>query len=857
MPKLETPYAFSNNKSLSRDQIRTNIEDFASKLIENKDHCRNVNNKRNTACQCITKLQNEDVFEKLINKLVKYESNDTNGRKLFLHGVLTHGNLRKEELRRGEKRVAIYALTGVEDQDGETVLVCNNTLRALFFVGKKQWKQLQEDAMLPEPKATENYQNNVNKVTACTQRVIDFLFEFAKTEGEMHATRFIRMETRIGVRDSDLDLIHLPSYYTKRQLYETFCYQSGWEIKSFSDGSYPPLDQFPLRKNDDNENGQELALWPEGSEPLSVCSWHTFLRIWKQYLPNLKIKPPSLDTCNLCDEYAKYMKMKSNSQMNNLPTFLSNDPLLCPETNEVSLLHKGFGDLGETRENVVMLAAKHVNAARSQKALAQIKYEAAEQSIDFVDPDKKVITLVMDYCQNLDLPHLGGEQPGDTYYFSPVWLYCLGIVDVSEDQLYAYIYEESAAKKGANNVASILMYHVITFVLDNFRYSAGINELNIVMDNCGGQNKNGTVLKMAAYFVERGWFKSVNMIFLVKGHTKNDCDRMFNLLKMKWHKSNVFTFKDALEILGTVDNVMTIDASNIHIDYTALFDRWYKQPVSGTIQKNHLFSFSEDTIKDCVMTTKRSFNAAVTSTQSIKKVDDKIPDHVRKLDILFTRKMIFLPKPGLAPIKQVHLYTKWRSVVPHPYKDILCPLPTNDIIRMVLKKQGRKKVVNDTPASNVNNTTTTNSQQPTRKQPARRTRPKKHETRTVVVEGEKVDANPDEIASDDQDSDYVDRNYDPSPLEILEEHRRSERIRGKTFLPKKPEAPVTKDEKVERDNQVSKLKEKEKEQRKKVLQKRITTRNMKRLEREKKEPLAKRLRSRQKDTYYDSVSKLI
>ena len=38
-------------------------------------------------------------------------------------------------------------------------------------------------------------------------------------------------------------------------------------------------------------------------------------------------------SCNLCDEYAKYMKMKSNSEMNNLPTFLSNDPLLCPETN--------------------------------------------------------------------------------------------------------------------------------------------------------------------------------------------------------------------------------------------------------------------------------------------------------------------------------------------------------------------------------------------------------------------------------------------------------------------------------------------------------------------------------------------
>ena len=628
MPKLVSPYTFSNNKPLSREQICMNIEYYASKLTENRDHCRNVNNQRDTGCQCIKRLQNEDTFAQLVSKLEKYESKDSNGRKLFLHGVLTHGNLKKDELRRGERRVAIYALTGVEDQDGDTILVCNNTLRALFYIGKRQWKQLQEDAMLPEPKTTENYENNLNKVTACTQRVIDFLYKLGKNEGEMHATRFMRMETRIGVRDSDLSLVHLPSYYSKRQLYEMFCYQNGWEIKSFSDGSYPPVDQFPMRKNDDDENGPELALWPEGSEPLSVCSWHSFLRIWKQYLPNLKIKPPSLDTCNLCDEYSKYMRMRSNTDMESLPAFLNNDPLLCPETNEVSLLQKGFGDLGETRENVVLLAAKHVNAARSQKAIAQMKYEAAEQSIHFVDPDKKVITLVMDYCQNLDLPHLGGEQPGDTYYYSPVWLYCLGIVDVSEDQLYAYIYEESAAKKGANNVASILMYHVLTFILNNFRYSAGINELNIVMDNCGGQNKNGTVLKMAAYFVERGWFKSVNMIFLVKGHTKNDCDRMFNLLKVKWHKSNIYTFKDALDILGTVDNVTTIDASNIHIDYATIFNRWYKQPVSGSIQKNHLFSFSKDTIKDCVMTTKRSFNAAVTSTQSIKKIDKTVPDHV-------------------------------------------------------------------------------------------------------------------------------------------------------------------------------------------------------------------------------------
>ena len=58
--------------------------------------------------------------------------------------------------------------------------------------------------------------------------------------------------------------------------------------------------------------------------------------------------------------------------------------------------------------------------------------------------------------------------------------------------------------------------------------------------------KNGTVLKMGAYFVERGWFKKVSFIFLIKGHTKNACDRMFNVLKVKWHNSNVYTLQQAL-----------------------------------------------------------------------------------------------------------------------------------------------------------------------------------------------------------------------------------------------------------------------------------------------------------------------
>ena len=108
--------------------------------------------------------------------------------------------------------------------------------------------------------------------------------------GETHATRFVCLETTVGIRDLDLSLIHLPTYYSKRQLYEIFCFQSRYKIQCLSDSSYIPVSEYTLRENDDGVDGH-LALWPVGSRTKEVCSWARFLQIWKSYLPSLKIKP--------------------------------------------------------------------------------------------------------------------------------------------------------------------------------------------------------------------------------------------------------------------------------------------------------------------------------------------------------------------------------------------------------------------------------------------------------------------------------------------------------------------------------------------------------------------------------------
>ena len=196
--------------------------------------------------------------------------------------------------------------------------------------------------------------------------------------------------------------------------------------------------------------------------------------------------------------------------------------------------------------------------------------------------------LVADYCQNLSIPHFGSEQPGDTYYFSPLFVYVFGVADVSgeKSKLLAYGYSEDQGGKGGNNVASLLI-KAIEDLGWLIRDRCG-GRLSIVMDNCGGQNKNKMVLRLALYLVEMKYFKQVEFIFFVRGHTKNVCDRLFNLLKIRYHKANVYTMDMLHEVCNSLDDVTFFTmSSNVFFYYDDMLNNFYKPFKSGTIQVNH------------------------------------------------------------------------------------------------------------------------------------------------------------------------------------------------------------------------------------------------------------------------------
>lgn len=91
------------------------------------------------------------------------------------------------------------------------------------------------------------------------------------------------------------------------------------------------------------------------------------------------------------------------------------------------------------------------------------------------------------------MPHFGSEQPGDIYYFSPLGIYLFGIVSpyLAKDSLLCQYFTEGEGAKGGNNVSSMLLN---SFKLDGFfdrgQKDGPMGEFALIMDNCGGQNKN-------------------------------------------------------------------------------------------------------------------------------------------------------------------------------------------------------------------------------------------------------------------------------------------------------------------------------------------------------------------------------
>jgi hypothetical protein len=332
----------------------------------------------------------------------------------------------------------------------------------------------------------------------------------------------------------------------------------------------------------------------------------------------------------------------------------------------------------EARELLVLESAKHVQMARAQRTLYQaLVADAVSDAKEGKDHVERRYTFVVDYGQNMEVPVFNDEQPGCSYYYSPLSVYNLGVVNhahMYEDgdvrkHMYCHVYHEGVGKKGANNVASLILKTLRQ--LNLLREDVAGGELNIVFDNCSGQNKNNTVLKLAPWLKQMGYFKKVNFVFLVVGHTKNAADSLFNSLKHEYRKKNIFTMQDLFATLNVSESVTVVPTTpEDFLDYGALLDSMYRD-IAGMIKQNHIFSCCDDN---------DAMNAATIQLRECNLDEYPIVNHralkrsykfnsLREFREHCIPLLLVMKCLGLNPYKAVEMWKNYRPIIPIEFHD--------------------------------------------------------------------------------------------------------------------------------------------------------------------------------------------
>lgn len=267
------------------------------------------------------------------------------------------------------------------------------------------------------------------------------------------------------------------------------------------------------------------------SNPNLPVKYEFYLKYFKENF-RLRFGRPQVDTCIKCEELS--IKIKSAS-------------------------------LGE--------AAKRTSVAELMvhKRRAKKFYSKLQQISDVCKAEDDSVGICFDYMQNMPMPHIPVQ---DVFYLRQLWLYCFGVHNLKTERTKLYLYHEGKAKKGANEVCSILKKYIDSCVGDHVR------KLYLFSDGCPGQNKNNTLVRFCLALVDTGRFDKVVHHFPIRGHSFLPNDRSFGTIKKKLRKyDRVYTPEQYQEIIKSASSkfdVEKIEAEDI-LNFATWWPSFYKK----------------------------------------------------------------------------------------------------------------------------------------------------------------------------------------------------------------------------------------------------------------------------------------
>ncbi|XP_070565258.1 uncharacterized protein [Ptychodera flava] len=314
--------------------------------------------------------------------------------------------------------------------------------------------------------------------------------------------------------------------------------------------------------------------------PLTHVGLTTFKNVWKDCVPHIQTISPKTDVCVKCEEFRNKIMFASSEDDKLLFTSQYNEHVMKAQKRR------------EFYKNCVQKSFEEYESLPQQNKILGIHTPCSQ--------DLFSVHYSFDYAQHFSLPHQS-RQVGPLYFLSPMKVFCFGVCnEVCKEQIN-YLFTEADSigqdgKKsaGPNNVISILHHHLSD-------HSLGEKQCSFHADNCGGQNKNKSVLHYMSWRTSTGLHDEIQIHFMEPGHTKCICDACFGKVRQLYRRSDV----DTVDQLATlVNKSANINKSHVlqqdsESDHTWQWYQWdtylsaYLKPLKG-IRKYHHFRFNKD-----------------------------------------------------------------------------------------------------------------------------------------------------------------------------------------------------------------------------------------------------------------------
>lgn len=177
---------------------------------------------------------------------------------------------------------------------------------------------------------------------------------------------------------------------------------------------------------------------------------------------------------------------------------------------------------------------------------------------------------------NISLPCIPVQ---DTYYLRQLTVNVFGIYNLATQQSTIFIYHEGEGGKGSNEVCTMLNWYIENKIIKD------VKTLYFFGDNCAGQNKNNTMVRMMMKLCETKRFDDIKLIFLVRGHSFIPNNRDFGIIRRKLRtEERYYTVDEVVELIKNLQKslknflIVQIKVDDF-IAYSSWWPKFYKKPV--------------------------------------------------------------------------------------------------------------------------------------------------------------------------------------------------------------------------------------------------------------------------------------